>query len=375
MPFTSPGAAAGDALTRVLLEAMAQRRQSMLDDLTRKKTEADIAGAESDRQLRLKAEERAASEAKIRDARLDRQEKVQNAGIVVENTPKGPVGPEVRQSLLDTPYASLLSQQQTLPSSTVPLAGGAQQSDAGGTPFDILNKTPAELQQGRLEAERAREYEQTNARLDEQGKREDETRRMLGEQANSTRLLAATMAGDRRNSMTAGQEFNALRRQFVTETTAARTTAQQYQLMQAAMEAAKRGDLAAGAQGVLVTFQKLLDPVSVVRESEYARSGSGQALISRIEGAMQRLAKGGAGVPIDELQKFVSLGEQFAKAQAKFAQQSKTEIDAFARKSGLDPAFITRDYSDDGDSGGSPKTPSATHRFNPATGKVEAIAP
>lgn len=91
-------------------------------------------------------------------------------------------------------------------------------------------------------------------------------------------------------------------------------------LMEAGMNAARRGDMAAGSQAVLVTFQKILDPTSVVRESEYARSASGQALLSRIEGAYERLARGGAGVPLKELEVFSRLAKDFVKGA------SQTEV-------------------------------------------------
>ncbi len=69
----------------------------------------------------------------------------------------------------------------------------------------------------------------------------------------------------------------------------------------------------AASQAVLVTFQKILDPTSVVRESEYARSGSGAALIDRMRGAITQLERGGAGLPLDSLEEFVDLGREFYK--------------------------------------------------------------
>lgn len=150
----------------------------------------------------------------------------------------------------------------------------------------------------------------------------------------------------RPEAMTPGQKFNAtraLRNDFTRETAAAREVQTQYQLMSSALDAARRGDLAAGSQGVLVTFQKILDPTSVVRESEYARSASGQALLSRIEGAAQQLARGGAGVPVAELERFVRLAETFAQNQAQAAAETKAQIEAIANDFGIDPARVVRD--------------------------------
>lgn len=81
-------------------------------------------------------------------------------------------------------------------------------------------------------------------------------------------------------------------------------------IMDAGLQAARRGDMNAGSQAILITFQKFLDPTSVVRESEYARSGQGLAMAERIRGYVDRLAQGGAGVTLPELEKFAELARE-----------------------------------------------------------------
>jgi hypothetical protein len=134
-----------------------------------------------------------------------------------------------------------------------------------------------------------------------------------------------------------------LRDRFVRETQAARTVEQQFNLMKSSMDAVNRGDMAAGSQGVLVTFQKILDPTSVVRESEYARSGAGQSLLNRLQGQWDNIVKGGAKVPAAELQKFVNLAQEFVRNQAEAAKQTREQIDAIATEYGLKPENITRE--------------------------------
>jgi hypothetical protein len=63
-------------------------------------------------------------------------------------------------------------------------------------------------------------------------------------------------------------------------------------------------------QTILVTFQKILDPTSVVRESEYARSATGVSALRRIEGAIQNFIKGGA-VSVSEVKDIYLLAEKF----------------------------------------------------------------
>ena len=84
----------------------------------------------------------------------------------------------------------------------------------------------------------------------------------------------------------------------------------------------KSGDYNAAAQSVLVTFQKILDPTSVVRESEYMRTAAGLSVASRIRGIIEGFRLGGAGVPVNELESFVSLAEAF------FAEQQATLVNS-----------------------------------------------
>jgi hypothetical protein len=136
-----------------------------------------------------------------------------------------------------------------------------------------------------------------------------------------------------------------LRNTFVRETSAAREVQRQLAQMEEGMKSAQAGDAAAGAQAVLVTFQKILDPTSVVRESEYARSGAGQSLINRIQGAYERLAQGGAGVPVAELAAFANLAREFVRRQNESAMETKEQIDRIAESFGLDPTLITREFA------------------------------
>jgi hypothetical protein len=101
----------------------------------------------------------------------------------------------------------------------------------------------------------------------------------------------------------------------------------------------------AGSQAILVTFQKILDPDSVVRESEYARSKQGVSLMDRIRGEWMRMTQGGAGVPVNELEGFVALASQWVAESRASASRIKSMTDDVARRRGLNPENITRSYS------------------------------
>ena len=134
-----------------------------------------------------------------------------------------------------------------------------------------------------------------------------------------------------------------LRDRFVRETQAAQLVKTQYEQMKSSLDAVKKGSAAAGSQGVLVTFQKILDPTSVVRESEYARSSSGLSLLNRLEGQWMKIQQGGAGVSVGELETFVKLAEQWVKNSATAAKQTQEQINNIATEYGLKPENITRD--------------------------------
>lgn len=119
-----------------------------------------------------------------------------------------------------------------------------------------------------------------------------------------------------------------------------RTMKGQVATMEAGLAAARQGDMAAGAQAVLVTFQKILDPTSVVRESEYARSAEGQSALNQIKGFTDRLARGGVGVPMAELEKFYTLGKSMVARAAQELPNIRTQFEDNAVEYGLNPRLI-----------------------------------
>jgi hypothetical protein len=97
------------------------------------------------------------------------------------------------------------------------------------------------------------------------------------------------------------------------------TVKQQNAIMQDASrqldDEAKRagGWMNPASQAILVTFQKILDPLSVVRESEYARSPEGMGLKHRIEGYFDRLKQGGVGMTLEDLRAFAQMAQRIAE--------------------------------------------------------------
>ena len=102
----------------------------------------------------------------------------------------------------------------------------------------------------------------------------------------------------------------------------------------------------AASQAILVTFQKILDPDSVVRESEYARSAQGVRLMDRIKGEWMRITRGGAGVPVSELRAFVALASHWVDASRESATRIKNLTSDAATRMHLNPENITYSYDE-----------------------------
>lgn len=165
-------------------------------------------------------------------------------------------------------------------------------------------------------------------------------------QADDRPRVSVSVARDRPTPTASLNATRALRNDYTRETRAAVTIDGQLKNMRSSLAAVKAGSSPAGSQGVLVTFQKILDPISVVRESEYARSASGLSLLGRIEGKWEQIKNGGAGVRVSDLEQFVGLAEEFAKNQHASAREVKQQIDGIAKEYGLKPELITREIGD-----------------------------
>ena len=114
-------------------------------------------------------------------------------------------------------------------------------------------------------------------------------------------------------------------------------------LMETGLRRFRSGDKNGGSQNILVTFQKILDPTSVVRESEYARSAHGVSMLSRIDGYVQRLQAGGAGVPERDLAAMVQTAREMFSGLEDFNRGLRGRIERTAGEYELDPRLIFED--------------------------------
>lgn len=121
------------------------------------------------------------------------------------------------------------------------------------------------------------------------------------------------------------------------------------------------------SQAVLVTFQKILDPESVVRESEYARSAHGLSQIQRIAGWAEKLTRGGAGVPKAQLAEMVRTAELFVRNTSDGPERIRRRIGANAARYNIPEELVF----DDAPTSDGPSNAAAP----PARGNVLMVAP
>ena len=111
--------------------------------------------------------------------------------------------------------------------------------------------------------------------------------------------------------------------------------------MSIGLRMAQGAQMLAGSQAILISFNKLLDPTSVVRESEYARSATGQSALETMRGFVDKLKEGGAGVTLKELESYKEFGEQVVqKALESSVAPERERISRLVEFAGVDPELI-----------------------------------
>jgi hypothetical protein len=134
------------------------------------------------------------------------------------------------------------------------------------------------------------------------------------------------------------------RQQYQKETGAAGFILNQVGQMKRALEQVKRGELFAGSQPIITIFNKILDPTSVVRESEYNRTLEGQPILQQMQGWWdQNFGRGGAGVTAENLEAYVNMAETLAQGNKEYISATRENWRRIANDYGLNSAHIIGD--------------------------------
>ncbi len=317
----------------------------------------------ADRELDIREKERADTLAaqKALQTSLIEQRRNQAADVSAENIGMGQSIPaeDFQQSFAGTPTASMFTPQETLPAKQMagmlrlatPEAPAASEAITRAAPRALTGRmvssgTGAQHKQV-AEASLKRELAtQTAAEKAEQAQLNRDAKVESDARNADLRRDLAVVAGANKGKMSAGQQYqatNKLQRDYEKIRVPIREMDRQLRLMQSGLEQAKAGNMNAGSQEVLVTFQKILDPASVVRESEYARSPQGQAYINRIKGFVDRATKGGPGVTLPELQGFVKAAEDMVSSMKGFTGSKRKQLEKTAAAFDLDPSLLFDD--------------------------------
>jgi len=96
-------------------------------------------------------------------------------------------------------------------------------------------------------------------------------------------------------------------------------------------------------QALVIAFNKMLDPGSVVRESEFARTPQGQSVVNRFFGKMDQFTKGGVGLSDSEREELVRTAQLLAEGQRTQLDDVRGFYTKEAKVSGLEPSRIIRD--------------------------------
>lgn len=115
-------------------------------------------------------------------------------------------------------------------------------------------------------------------------------------------------------------------------------------MIQALEEAPKAGTLVAVDQALISLFNKMTDPQSVVRESEYARTGRDMSLLNKLKGKVEKVMSGGAGLTSEERQALVDMGTKFYNSYAGNYNDAITNMNELSQLEGIDPRRVNTTY-------------------------------
>ncbi len=96
----------------------------------------------------------------------------------------------------------------------------------------------------------------------------------------------------------------------------------------------------AADQALGVLFQKMLDPESVVRESEYARTPEGAAAVSRIQSILPQLQKGGLRMSNEDRQALLETAKKLYTSGKELLDNHMNRYSQIANDYGVDTNLI-----------------------------------
>jgi len=93
-------------------------------------------------------------------------------------------------------------------------------------------------------------------------------------------------------------------------------------------------------QGLITIYNKISDPTSVVRESEYARTPENVPVVNRIAGAIEKIKSGGSGITDEDRKALVVGAKILANERGATFQSRRDEYRNISNLSGADPNLV-----------------------------------
>jgi hypothetical protein len=143
--------------------------------------------------------------------------------------------------------------------------------------------------------------------------------------------------------LTPYQQFQAegsIEKSYTDRTKNARETRRQVNIIDSAFQQVKANlkegkTINAQSQAMIIALNKILDPESVVREGEFARTAEGASLLNRIDAYGQKILYGGAGVALADLENIVEMSKSLAESSAAYEEQQAQFAKERASRYGL----------------------------------------
>lgn len=219
-------------------------------------------------------------------------------------------------------------------------AGGMKKESARPEFMPALGKDERKIFQESMNPNTRSLSYQAKEYLDEKG------RARIGRFNPSTGFIEKSPMDEYAPQTARGETAGNLRKEFID-----RPEVKDYQLINTQVKSmdslftrATQGDLQSKNfldQALISIFNKINDPSSVIRESEYARTPEGLALANRIQGSISKLAEGGAGLTDLDRRDLVTAAKIIANERGGTYSQTRSGYVNLAQQMSLDPSLIT----------------------------------
>jgi len=155
------------------------------------------------------------------------------------------------------------------------------------------------------------------------------------------KVPTAPKAGDKeRAPWQIGKDVQSLRKELnaLPDVAEYNKTRPRYMAMEKALTMSKTAKNLVGVDQALINlYNKMTDPQSVVRESEYARTPQNMPLVNRILGKWEQWTKGGASLTDDEREALVAMAKEINSSYHENYINRVIEYRGYAKQQQLDP--------------------------------------